>query len=68
MVQGVSERTIARASGLKYNDVIVLYAQATEGKMERCITMPDEVQFKAHLKDAYKSDRSMVVVVRRENL
>ena len=68
MVQGVSEQTVARASGLKYNDVIVLYAQATEDKMERCITLPTEFQFEAHLKEAYRNDKSIVVVVRREKI
>ena len=68
MIQGVTERTVARASGVKYNDVIVMYAQATEEKVEKLRTLPNAVQCDLDMKEAAKKGRSLILVVKRNKI
>ena len=68
MIQGVLEQTVARASGVKYNDVIVMYAQATEEKVEKLRTLPNAVQFDLDMKEAARKGRSLILVVKRNKI
>ena len=65
IVSGVSDKTVARQSGLKVNDVIQMYALATQSDIERIQTTSTDVALYRALKYASTTGKSVVLVIMR---
>jgi len=66
LVSGVSDKTVAKQSGLKVSDVIQMYALATQSDIEEIQTTTSDFTFRRALKFASKTDKSVILVVMRQ--
>ena len=65
IVSGVSDKTVARQSGLKVSDMIQMYALATQSDIEEIQTTSTDVALYRALKYASTTGKSVVLVIMR---